>query len=97
MVTGHKFWFWSVDVAYRGPVDGYSDGHDPDGNSSTNGTNAIVTKQCPNLATSLVAVPYNTIPTGENMDPSMERVLRLKQWYEFCRNETNIDTYVGNL
>lgn len=90
-VTGHKFGFWSVEVAYRGPVDGYLE--EAGDVNNINGTNVTAVKQCPNLANSWVAMPYNTIPTGEDLDVSMERVVRVKQWYEFCRNETNITTY----
>jgi hypothetical protein len=94
LVTGHTFGFWSVNLAYRGPVDGYLNGESGIGsNSNINGRNATVVKQCPNLTTSWVAMPYSTLPTGKKMDASMDRLVRVKQWYEFCRNAANVTTY----
>lgn len=98
LVTGHKFGFWSVDVAYRGPVDGIADNESKSDNSnhplSGNAASATMNKQCPNKERSWVAMPYTTIQTSDKkLDASADRSLRIKQWYQFCRNETNMTVF----
>jgi hypothetical protein len=98
LVTGHKFGFWSVEVAYRGPVDGIADNEGKSDNYNGpvtgNAASAAMNKQCPNKERSWVAMPYTTIQTSDRkLDASADRSLRIKQWYQFCRNETNITTF----
>ncbi|KAL3803345.1 hypothetical protein HJC23_009309 [Cyclotella cryptica] len=80
--TGHSFKIWDVDTAYRGPVEGYGKKQ----NDTANGE--IIEKRCPNIDLNWVAMPYNTIGESKRLDEGESRMLRVKQWYEFCRNET---------
>ena len=91
LVTGHKFKFWNVDTAYRGHVDGSEELNK--NKMSARNNNTIVgngKKQCPDVNLSWVAMPDNTITSKQISDPSKDRVLRIKQWYEFCRYEKNV-------
>ena len=79
-VTGHKFKFWDVDTAYRGSVVGYRFEDDTAGNYVAS------TQRCPKMEKSWVAMPHNTITDKKKLKPAEERALRVKQWYEYCRN-----------
>lgn len=87
LVTRHKFKFWDVDTAYRGPVDGYNSTLSDDG-PTTDVTATERKEVCPDVKKSWVAMPSNAILGETKLDAVEERTLRIKQWYEFCRNET---------
>jgi hypothetical protein len=86
LVTGHRFKFWDVDTAYRGPVDGYNYRQD----AGENNVDSIESRQaCPDVRKNWVAMPGNTIGVEDKrLSAAEERMLRVKQWYQFCRNET---------
>jgi hypothetical protein len=85
LVTGHRFKIWDVDTAYRGDVDGYHWETDAAGN---NVTSVESRRQCPDVDRNWVAMTGHAIGEKKNMNIAEERILRVKQWYEFCRNET---------
>lgn len=89
LVTGHKFKFLDVDTAYRGPVDGSEEVHRENIPSLSNKTEEVVGngKQCPDVNLNWIAMPTNTITDIPISDPAEDRVLRIKQWYDFCRNK----------
>ncbi|KAL3783528.1 hypothetical protein HJC23_009493 [Cyclotella cryptica] len=86
-LTGHAFKFWDVHTVYRGPVDGYRE--DANNTAALNDTGLGEMRQCPDVGLSWVAMPHNTIHEFKNLDVTHERILRVKQWYEYCRNETD--------
>ena len=87
LVTGHRFKFWDVNTAYRGPVNGYNYTHD----SGENNVTGIESRQvCPDVSKSWVAMPSNTITNDRTLGAAEERMLRVRQWYQFCRNETDL-------
>ncbi|KAL7516552.1 hypothetical protein ACHAWX_001554 [Stephanocyclus meneghinianus] len=88
--TGHSFKIWDVDTAYRGPVEGYRTTR-----NDTAKNEELIEKPCPRIDLNWVAMPYNTIGASRHLSHEDSRMLRVKQWYEFCRNETLNDTSYG--
>jgi hypothetical protein len=85
--TQHRFKFWDVETAYRGPVDGYNYKEDAGKNNVT----GLQSKQrCPNISKSWVVMPTNTITDNKRVGVAQNKLMRMKQWYEFCRNEINV-------
>ena len=52
----------------------------------TTGNYIASIQRCPKLEKSWVAMPHNTITDKKKLKPAEERALRVKQWYEYCRN-----------
>jgi hypothetical protein len=85
-LTGHTFKFWDVHTVYRGPVDGCR--QDANNTAPMHDAGQEDMRQCPNVSLNWVAMPHNTVHELKNLDVTQERILRVKQWYEYCRNET---------